>query len=98
MVQPPMNQEELAMFDRVFAELAEIRAENHDLRRRFEASATDDRTIALKVAAGIIGRSDEFLRRKLTHGAKFGEKIEGRWVIHAALLREWWAARKAGAR
>jgi len=93
-----MDKESHAMFERVFAELDELRAENRVLRRRLETSAPDDGTIALKVAAGIIGRSDELLRRKLIHGAKFGEKIEGRWVIYAALLREWWAARKAGAR
>jgi hypothetical protein len=91
-----MNQEAHAMFDRVFAELDELRAENRDLRRRFEASATDDKTICLKEAAEIAHVSDECVRQWLTGGAGFGKKIGGTWVITKNLFLQWLSMRRCG--
>jgi hypothetical protein len=81
------------ILDSIFSELAELRSEVAGLKAM--GALPTEETIALKEAAAIIGRSDEFLRRKLIHGATFGEKIEGRWVIYAALFHDW---RATGAR
>jgi hypothetical protein len=84
------------ILDSIFSELAALRSEVAGLKAM--GALPTEETITLKEAARKIGRSDEFLRRKLIHGAKFGEKLQGRWVVHATLLREWWPDRKAGAR
>jgi hypothetical protein len=85
-----MNQDAHALFDRVFAELDSLRAENRDLRRRLETPA-DDQTICLKEAAGIVKPivSDECVRKWLVGGAGFGKKVGGTWVISEKLFREW---------
>jgi hypothetical protein len=90
-----MNQEEHAIFDRFRAELDELRA---DLRRMLETSDTDDQTICLKQAAGIVkpNVSDECVRRWLVGGAAFGKKVGGTWVINEKLFREWLSLRRFG--
>jgi hypothetical protein len=87
-----MTRDERAMFDQVFAELAELR-EAH--RRMLEAPA-DDRTICLKEAAGIPKPcvSDECVRRWLVGGASFGKKVGGTWMINEKLYREWLSQRR----
>jgi hypothetical protein len=86
-----MNREERAMFDQVFAELAELR-EAH--RRMLEAP--DDRMLCLKEAAGFVkpNVSDECVRRWLIDGAAFGKKVGGTWVISEKLFREWLSQRR----
>jgi hypothetical protein len=93
-----MNQEEHAIFDRFRAEPDELRAENRYLRRMLETSATDDRTICLKEAAGIVKPtvSDECVRLWLVGGAGFGKKVGGTWVINEKMFREWLYMRRCG--
>jgi hypothetical protein len=88
-----MNREERALFDQVFAELAELRAAH---RRMLEAP--DDRTICLKEAAEIVKPivSDETVRKWLVGGARFGKKVGGTWVINEKLFREWLYMRSCG--
>ena len=91
-----MNQDAHALFDRVFAELDSLRAENRDLRRRLETSAQDDRMVCLKEAAGFVkpNVSDDCVRRWLIDGAAFGKKVGGTWVISEKLFREWLSQRR----